>query len=114
MGQAAPGALGLGLGLVGLLEQLPQVLGHEVGLFRRAVVALQVFHCKERPPAPRRGAGVGLVCWRLLGSSGNDSQVQQSLWAHPGPPGVSLSLSLTQQIWEWPAEVEKKEEIWGF
>lgn len=53
------GALSIGLAFVGFLEQLPQVLRHEVRLLRRAVVALQVLHCNEKAPAPRRGQARG-------------------------------------------------------
>lgn len=53
------GALSIGLAFVGFLEQLPQVLRHEVRLLRRAVVALQVLHCNEKAPAPRRGQAQG-------------------------------------------------------
>lgn len=60
-GRSPDAALRVGLAFVGFLEQFPQVLGHEVGLFCRAIVALQVFHCKEKSPAPRRGQTRGLV-----------------------------------------------------
>lgn len=109
-------ALGLRLTFVRLLQQLFQVGRHKIRLFGRAIVTLQVFHCKEKPPpAPRsdRGAGGGQTrrlavaggrargpkaerCWR----SRRPARLiiifdrNKSLLAHPGPGGwFSLCLS---------------------
>jgi len=49
-------ALGVRLTFVRLLQEPFQVGRHEVRLFGRTVVTLQVFHCKEKPP-PRAAVG---------------------------------------------------------
>lgn len=90
--------LRLGLALVGFLEQLPEVLGHEVRLLCRAIVALQVLHCKEKSPGP-----TGLGVMETPGS------LQQGFPGGMEALGSSFSTSDTAN----PTGIEKKGDL-GF